>query len=1279
MIKRWLIAAFFTVTFILSGTGYWLLSTTAGLRFTLQTVVDTVPLPLSYTNLQGSILTSIRADSAQYADEIVTVNLNQFETRFALRPLLVGRLAFSDIKSAEVVVALTNETGSAQVDAKQETPQDKASTDVGLPIVISLENVQIKSVLVKDQEQTIVTVTDIALVDAKIQENFTFTDLSFGIAPAKFSGTGELGFDELAKLKYEGHWETVVLENFPATRGTLKAKGTYQKLYVDAKLENPAAITVNGELNNLFSDMAWTAKVHGSKLPLSVVDAALETELREFKFTVDGGLRIINVAGNSEIWDPQYGKWVAVVNGGIGESKVNLHELKLKSLESPAMLVLAGNTLENFSFEDMGPLQVATSWEKMQWPLTGAPVVASDVGQVEINGSVKDYQVRVTNTALNVEGNKVTKLNANGKGNLEGLKVEKINADYLTGLWQGSGELSWKNDFQWSASISVKGVNPSVQWPEWSAKLGGKANIKGVHKQDDWLITGDVNKVVGELTGLPVDHVSMDFEITENVYTVKNLKFISQQNKLRGALQYKAMPDKHPYVNASWNIDSQNLTQLIPEAKGAVKSEGNLRGELVAPKLSTSIKAQGLSYKDNEISSIDGIINIDPKINSDLNIRLKMERLKLGDTLIRGFSLSGNGTTGDHELRYRSRLDARRSLSWSARGGYKDEVWKGTLNTTLLNSAQFGDWEQQQPSEISVSASRLQIDYYCLTPTNADAHVCIKLDSDYLKSWSGAVNIKDLPVETFETYFPPQIISVQGLVRGTANFRFQEDVIKLFDANLVSEKGIVEFGLPAGEKQKLNYQQLEASITHNNKGISVVSKVDLRETGKVDIQGTLKNKHILSEIDGSQLIEGRVVVDLKNLTVLPLMFPDIQYIDGHKYSEYIINGSIGKPAIVGRSDIAAKSITLPRLGIELRDVKAAARTDKNNNIKVTGEASSGVGRIVFRGEMLNYLGADLLAKLYIEGNNFLATKTPEFEMEISPKVTTIVNNDVMRMEGEITIPRAKIQMIQSASMVSPSTDVVIVDADLPTEKASKRLALDAELKINLGNEVSIEGFGASGRLRGEVLVREKPGEVTTGLGEIRFEEGRFTAYNRELTIETGLLTFANSPIDNPIVAIQAVRRIEHQDPKVKVGVEVTGQAQNPKVELFSEPAMDQSDILSYMILGYPMNQATEKDGSTLSTAASSIGLIGGELLANEIATKLGIDVENIRITTDAATKQPLVGAYLNPKLYAEYVMGVGQAVNTFRIEYNLTNRWVLKTETSSEQQGADLFYTIEVD
>ncbi|WP_455219829.1 translocation/assembly module TamB domain-containing protein, partial [Kaarinaea lacus] len=185
--------------------------------------------------------------------------------------------------------------------------------------------------------------------------------------------------------------------------------------------------------------------------------------------------------------------------------------------------------------------------------------------------------------------------------------------------------------------------------------------------------------------------------------------------------------------------------------------------------------------------------------------------------------------------------------------------------------------------------------------------------------------------------------------------------------------------------------------------------------------------------------------------------------------------------------------------------------------------------------------------------------------------------------------------------------------------------------------------------------------------------------NRELSIETGLLTFANSPIDNPIVAIQAVRNIDRQDVKVKVGVNVTGQAQNPKVELYSEPAMDQSDILSYMILGYPMNQATEKDGSTLSTAASSIGLIGGEILANEIATKLGIDIENIRITTDAATQQPLVGAYLNPRLYAEYVMGVGQAVNTFRIEYNLTNRWVLKTETSSEQQGADLFYTIELD
>ena len=1277
--KRWITVIVIIGALLLSGASYWLLATSAGLRFTLQAVVKTIPLPLTYTNLQGTVLSTIRADSAQYKDDVVTVNIKQFETRFSIVSILAGRVAFSDVKSAETEVVLINGPETEQTEVKLEAAQEGEFVDAGLPIVISLENVQIKTVQVKDGQNTFITVTDIVLVDGEIKKDFSFSDLSFGVEPGVFTATGNIGFAELEKFKLKGSWETDAIENLPATSGVFSASGTYQQLSIDSQLDSPEVISVTGEISDLFSELSWNARIKGSKFPFSIVDASLDTELRDFSFSASGSTKDAKVTGHSELWDSELGRWSTVFDGSVDESKVELIKLNLQSLDSPAMLTVSGSSLENFTYSEMGPLHITAFWEKIKWPITGPTLVTSDAGQLEAKGFVSDYQVQLMNTGLRIEEHEVSNLNATGNGNFEALEIAKFTANYLAGSWQGNGRLGWKNDFNWRAALTVKGANPSVRWPEWTAKLNGKANIKGAHKQDGWQLTGEIKKLGGELAGLPIDHASLDFELAEHVYVVKNLKFKSQQNQLRGNAQFKFLPDKEPRINASWNIDSQNLTQLHPAAKGSIKSEGHLRGDLLAPQLSTSIQAKGLVYKDYGISSIEGAVDVDPRINSDLSVRLRLENLKIGDTKIRGLSLSGNGTTGDHELKYSSRVDAKRSLSWSATGGYKDEIWKGTLNSSLMHTAEFGDWEQQLPSDISVSASRLHVDYYCLTPINADAHVCLKIDSDYLKSWSGAINIKDLPVETFKTYFPPQIISVQGLVNGSANFDFQKDVIRSFHASLVSSKGKVEFGLPAGEKQKLDYQQLQAEIVHGKHGINVISNVDLRETGEVDIKVTLKNKHTLSELDTSQLIDGRIVVDLKNLTVLPLIYPDIQYIDGHKYSEYVISGSIGNPVIIGRTDIAAKSVLLPRLGIELRDVRADARTDKKNNIKVSGEASSGEGKIIIKGEMLNYLGTDLLAKLHIEGNNFLATKTPEFEMEISPKVTAIVNNDVMRLEGNIVLPRARIQAIQTASTVSPSADVVIVDADLADDQARKKLALDAELKITLGNEVSIEGFGASGRLRGEVLVREVPGGVTTGSGEIRFEEGKFTAYNRELSIERGMLTFANSPIDNPILAIQAVRNIDRQDLKVKVGVEVTGQAQNPKVELFSEPAMDQSDILSYMILGYPMNQATEKDGSTLSTAASSIGLIGGELLANEIATKLGIDIENIRITTDAATQQPLVGAYLNPRLYAEYVMGVGQAVNTFRIEYNLTNRWVLKTETSSEQQGADLFYTIEID
>jgi len=1274
MLRRILTYGLLSGALLLFSAAYWLVDTSAGLRIVLQAVVKTVPLPLSYENLQGTILSGISADKAQYRDDTVVVNISQFETKFSLRKLVSGRLAFDDVHASNVEVILLNNSSSDQ------PPQDNVTTGAAeeeyLPIPIIVRNVKLQKLHIADEQQPIYDFQNVSLSRGKILNNLAFKELAFTIDAGNLLTTGTIGFSESAAVELEASWQSVAADHFPQTRGTVSIKGSYQHFTVNGQVTAPEPLTLQGEIEDLFSQFNWKVALQGKRLPLTAFRQDIHAELHDFSFNANGNLDEVSVEGRSELWDTALGKWSSEINGQFDAKQIRLNVLKLVSLDAPATSISAkGSTGEDFSFDRQGPFNVDVSWKDLQWPLAGAPTVLSESGKLAITGSVKNYQVVLSEAGLLIDNHRISQLNASGDGNDKSLNIVSLKANYLSGAWQGSGKLAWGNDFQWDATVKVKGLDPSIQWPQWAANLNGQGSINGYHKQGDWRLAGEIKQLGGKLTDVPVDYGSLTFDLTENEFTVKNLKFKSGRNQVRGAVQLKLKSDTHRLINANWNIDAQNLARMFPEVKGAVRSQGNLRGELLAPQLSTSVQAQGLEYKDYKVATLAGRVNVDPSVNSDLLIDVKVDGLALGTSEIRTIQVKGNGTTGDHELVVKSILDEQRSLQLTAKGAYANEAWKGKLISSTMNTANFGEWKQRAPAALSVSQSQIALGNYCLSPAGTQGQVCAETNTDDFSGWKGTINVQDIPIAQFSRYFPPRIISTEGLVNGSGNYLFEGNVIKQLKASLVTKNGRVVYGLGV-DKQQLNYRNVLANITKTEQGLLVESKMDLSDTGSAEAKVLLKDKNTLSALDASQKIEGRLAMDLKNLTILPMIITDIQYIEGHKHSEYNVTGTIGDPLIVGHSDITVSSVTLPRLGIELKDVKIKARSDKDRNIIVNGEARSGDGKVTVKGELTDYRNPDLLAKIQIEGENFLAAKLPEISIAVSPKLTATVKKDAMHLEGDLGIPKAHIQILQSAATVSPSSDVVIVNGEQKPEQPAKKFDFSAKVKVTLGYDVKLEGFGVISRLRGEVVVTEDPKGRTQGTGEITFAEGRYSAYNRELYIDSGRLTYASSPIDNPIVAIKAVRDI---DDKTKVGVYVTGQAQNPKVELFSEPAMDQSDILSYMVLGYPMSQATKSDGSTLSSAAGSIGLIGGEILAKQIAERFGID--DVKVTSDSTTQQTslALGKYLSPRLYAQYAMGIGQAVNTFRIEYELTSRWVLKTEASSEQQGADLFYTIEFD
>jgi len=246
---------------------------------------------------------------------------------------------------------------------------------------------------------------------------------------------------------------------------------------------------------------------------------------------------------------------------------------------------------------------------------------------------------------------------------------------------------------------------------------------------------------------------------------------------------------------------------------------------------------------------------------------------------------------------------------------------------------------------------------------------------------------------------------------------------------------------------------------------------------------------------------------------------------------------------------------------------------------------------------------------------------------------------------------------------------VIIDS---TEIPQPKWQISSKINLILGERVSFFGFGFEGELGGYLLIEEEAGQLTRGTGEVKIPQGRYRAYGQRLDIENGRLLFTGGPLTNPGLDIRAVRKVG----SVTAGIQVNGRLKQPQLELFSIPAMGQTDTLSYLLLGRPMESASGEDGAMMAKAALALGLSGGDQLARRIGDRFGLDEMRVESSDSGDQASLVVGRYLSPQLYVSYGVGLIGSFNTLNLRYRISDQWQLKAE-SGESHGADLMYTFE--
>ena len=168
---------------------------------------------------------------------------------------------------------------------------------------------------------------------------------------------------------------------------------------------------------------------------------------------------------------------------------------------------------------------------------------------------------------------------------------------------------------------------------------------------------------------------------------------------------------------------------------------------------------------------------------------------------------------------------------------------------------------------------------------------------------------------------------------------------------------------------------------------------------------------------------------------------------------------------------------------------------------------------------------------------------------------------------------------------------------------------------------------------------------------------------QKLVVDKGAITFIG-PIDNPRLDIEATR------PKtdVRVGVAISGTAQNPRIRLFSEPDLSEVDKLSWLVMGRASDGLGRTETALVQRAALALLSGEGEGTTEKITKAIGLDEFSIGGGEGGDVRSSVisVGKQISERWYVGYEQGLNATGGSFQLIYRLAKRFTLRAQSGSD-------------
>ena len=913
------------------------------------------------------------------------------------------------------------------------------------------------------------------------------------------------------------------------------------------------------------------------------------------------------------------------------------------------------------------PLNLKLAIARGQYPFEGKdPLKIKDVN-LAINGDLLASQIQL-NGAVSGMGIPANSLDLQAVGHLSNIEINHLKLNALDGSAELKGDVNWRDGLEWDSHLQLAKMNLGTYLSAFPAVLSGQLSSQGKANQNGWQVAVaqlDIHGTLAQrLLTLRGDLTADD----QQGLNIPQLSLTYGENKInvQGAIGKQS--------DFTLNINAPNLRGLWADLSAGFSGKIKLDGDITHPLIYVDLIGNQIAFQHMHLNQavVKGQINGTEHIKGQLDIHLN--GFNYNDINVNQLKLSATGDEQKHSLQLISDGDPiAANLNLTGNFDRTLQRWQGTLSQFMIKSA-FGNFQTNQNVAVTFDnkTTETTISSHCWMHSNTD--VC------FPHAFKVGVN-GDVPFEIkrFDFALVNKILAQELL---TGNLTGKGRVAWFSDKPLLAELQLKGNPLSLTQKLdrrtiKLDFPQISLNGNLANNNLALKSEVNVQNQGKISTDLTLQ------DIANGRKLGGSFYIHNLDLSLANQLLANDEKVNGELKANLTLGGTLNAPTLNGSINLNKLTAKIHSLPFDIKDSELA--------LHFAGTSSTLKGYLQTEDSRLNLSGDanwkninDWRTRLHAQADQFKVNIPSMAKLKISPDVEIKASPKLLELSGNVDIPWARIAIeALPDSAVAVSSDEVILDGNAPRKlpqtipsETKGGMEIRSDLKIKIGDDVSLNAYGLKTHLHGLLSVQQEKGNL--GLyGEVNLKNGHYASFGQDLLIRKGLISFVGQP-SQPSLNIEAIRNPEAmEDSSITAGIKVTGIATAPSVTIFSEPGMPQDQALSYILTGRSLENSSDSTSSgSVGAALLGMGLAKTGNVVGGIGKAFGIKDLNLGTQGVGDSSKVVVSGSITPRLQVKYGVGLFDGLAEVTLRYRLLPQLYVQS-VSGVNQAFDLLYQFE--